>query len=398
VTVLGRTFIATVLVHLMHITLMRSHSLSTASITFLGGLLASGAACVSHEAPPKQGDVRARSSTLASPTATSNASVPAEAGVATTPAPSDSTEVRHTALALEHQRNLLLQFYPEPGEARSAAEATCLAKTSGAEANSPAALESTAKCILRRHFSDPRAEALALGLFHDRRIAVSAEHSHTMDGGYRGMIEVKGTLPEAAARKHLEWSSAAFAKHQAFRKAFAASAKVDEAELPYFVTPKSLRFFTSSPRPTPSAYAIDEKIAYNLIGTLMQTEASVEETLLHEVFHLNDQAHKNWSLRALGGIHSRIHEKCGDRTPCLTRYSPGTTMVRGGTYYAFHKGNDAREYAAELMVRFYREVSKALAGKPVANAFKCQASENAEAWQAFLNEFWNGHDPLPACR
>jgi hypothetical protein len=291
-----------------------------------------------------------------------------------------------------------LRFYPEPGEARDAAKATCLTKPSGAEANATAAVETEAKCILHRNFSDPKAEALALSLFRDHRIAVSAEPSHTMDGGYRGMIEVKGTLPEAASRKHLEWSIAAFTKHQAFRKAFAASAKIAEAELPYFFSPKSLRFFTSSPRPTPSAYAIDEKIAYNLIGTLMQTEASVEETLLHEVFHLNDQAHKSWSLTALGGIHSRIHDKCGERTPCLTRYSPGTTMVRGGTYYAFHKGNDAREYAAELMVRFYREVSKALVGKPVTNAFKCQAPENAEAWQAFLNEFWKGYDPLPACR
>jgi hypothetical protein len=155
--------------------------------------------------------------------------------------------------------------------------------------------------------------------------------------------------------------------------------------------PAEVRFFRTEPKRTPSAYAIDTRIAYNIIGTLMQTRESVIETMVHEVFHLNDQAHKNWSETALGPIHAGLVAKCGKNTACLTPYAPGSTLVRGGTYYAFQPGNGPGEYAAELMVRIYRETMS-----PPKQPFKCVNNVNAEAQQKLTTEFF-GFDPAPAC-
>jgi hypothetical protein len=84
-------------------------------------------------------------------------------------------------------------------------------------------------------------------------------------------------------------------------------------------------------------------------------------------------------------------------------------MVRGGTYYAFQPGNDVREYAAELAVRYFKEQSAAIA--PTSSAdhpgggipfglktpFKCTGSENATSWKAMVLEFFGGIDLTVAC-
>jgi hypothetical protein len=249
------------------------------------------------------------------------------------------------------------------------------------------------RCLFRvRYGRDAQAEAKAFAIFEKVGVAATHERSHTMDGGYRGMVQIIATLPVGAERKHLEFSAQAFAvitQLEAKIRAAQQAASVQKQDS-YRFFPAELRFFRTLPKKTPSAYAIDDRIAYNVIGTLMQTQDSVTETMVHEIFHLNDQRHQDWSTK-LQPLQDRIIKKCGKDMACLSPYAPGTTVVRGGTYYAFQPGNDAREYAAELMTRLFREVMT-----PPKKAFKCKTPENAEAHLALVTEFF-GVDPAGPC-
>jgi hypothetical protein len=225
-------------------------------------------------------------------------------------------------------------------------------------------------------------------------VALTLERDHMMDGGYRGMVHIIPKAPIGADRRHLAFLRAALDTSAAFGSKVASLAPAPAPAKPsraYMFLPTEVRFFRTEPKRTPSAYAIETRIAYNLVGTLMQTRESVIETMVHEVFHLNDQAHNNWSETALAPIHARLVSKCAKNSACLAPYAPGTTMVRGGTYYAFQPGNGPGEYAAELMVRIYREVI-ARPKKP----FKCVNDVNAEAHQKLTTEFF-GFDPVPGC-
>ncbi len=134
-------------------------------------------------------------------------------------------------------------------------------------------------------------------------------------------------------------------------------------------------------------------------GSLLTSPGAVRETLFHELFHLNDEAHADWSHRALGAIFDSIVAKCGAHTACLTPYAPGTTKVRGGTYYPFQPGNDVGEYGAELALRYYLEQRAILRGEPLGRApFKCGPPENARAWRAIVSEFFGGVDRTQCSR
>ncbi len=148
----------------------------------------------------------------------------------------------------------------------------------------------------------------------------------------------------------------------------------------------------------PASTKSSRLIAYHLDGSLHTSEDAVRETMFHEIFHLNDQARDDWSVRALGPIFDRIVAKCGTRAACLAPYAPNDTMVRGGTYYAFQPGNGVREYAAELAVRYYKEERAALRGERQPRArFKCGNAENKAAWDAFVAELFGGVDRAPPC-
>lgn len=225
-------------------------------------------------------------------------------------------------------------------------------------------------------------------------VRCTVEEDHMMDGGYRGMVHIVPQAPLGPYGKHLDFLDAALHASRTFERALADAAhgrSPTPLATPYRFVPSEVRFFRSEPKRTPSAYAVDMRIAYNVIGTLMQTEESVVETMIHEVFHLNDQVHGDWSTRRLSALHTRIVEKCKSSTVCLTPYAPGSTQVRGGTYYAFQPGNGPGEYAAEWMVRIYREVVH-----PVSRPFKCLRPENAEAHAALTQEFF-GFDPVAQC-
>ena len=139
-------------------------------------------------------------------------------------------------------------------------------------------------------------------------------------------------------------------------------------------------------------------MAYNVNGSIDTSADRVRETLFHEIFHLDDADHGDWSPRHLTSIQDAIERKCGTRTPCLAPYAPTSTIVRRGTFYAFQPGNDVHEYAAEVALRWYEEQRAVVRGEPrVRPAFKCGPDENRRAWEAIAEEFFGGADLVPGC-
>ncbi len=258
------------------------------------------------------------------------------------------------------------------------------------------------RCLIEaRYEGDGAARREALALYDETGTVAGIERPHTMDGGYRGMIEIVPELPVGRHRRLLTWVLAANRGYQTFFDGLQARAS---APLGFRWRSLEMRFFRSVGRTTPSAYAIRWTVAFNVSGSLHRSEDAVRETLFHEVFHLNDEAHGRWSDEALGGIYEGIVERCKDGrgkpvTSCLRPFAPHGTMVRGGTFYAFQPGNDVREYAAELAIRYYREHQLILAGRRLDRpAFKCGSPENARAWSLIAGEFFAGVDLVPPCR
>jgi hypothetical protein len=254
-------------------------------------------------------------------------------------------------------------------------------------------------CLLRLRLADDRAAAdAAVALYDEVGTVVGLEREHVMDGGWRGHIRLVPQAPTGRDRRHLEWLLSATRDFNEFFTDLETRGDVDR----YRWHPIELRFFRSVGRTTPSAYAANWGIAYNVSGSLHSSADAVRETLFHEVFHLNDDAHGDWSREHLTPTFDSIMERCssGGRpsTPCLAPFAPGDTMVRGGTFYAFQPGNGVWEYAAELAVRYYREHREVLAGRALAKApFKCGPEENARVWKLFVAEFFAGIDATPAC-
>jgi hypothetical protein len=244
--------------------------------------------------------------------------------------------------------------------------------------------------------ADPRAVTIAADLCARTGTTVGVEAAQTMDGGFRGVIHIEPAFPVGPLRTHLAWVAAALEAHDDFLRALEPMAL---APVRYRWKPLAIEFFKSVGGHRPSAYAHDWTIAYNVTGSLNLSADDVRETLFHEIFHLNDEAHGDWSVTALSGLYDPIVTRCGTRMACLAPYAPNRTVVRGGTYYAFQPGNgrSVREYAAELAVRYYREERAAQGGRPERPPFKCGQPENARAWRLLLDEFFGGLDRTPEC-
>lgn len=261
--------------------------------------------------------------------------------------------------------------------------------------------EAKIRCLLRVRFAgDEAARELAIGFYDELGSVTGIIREHDMDGGWRGQIHLVPELPTGQYRKHLQWVKSGFEDIDAFFAALQARRPKD-SRARYRHRALAFRFLRSVGRTTPSAYAQGWNVSYNVSGSLHANADAVRETLFHEVFHSNDGDHGGgvgqWSERALAPIVDAILQKCGYKTPCLTPYAPGTTMVRGGTYYAFQKGNGVGEYAAELATRYYLEHRAVLRGeRPSKGAFKCGPPENARAWGLIADEFF-GVDLTPAC-
>ena len=254
--------------------------------------------------------------------------------------------------------------------------------------------------IDKRFAADANARALATKLYADTGDVAGVGSDEIMDGGYRGKIHLVPELPVGGYRKHLAWVAAGMTSIDGFfTKQFTAKAPA------YRWRDLAFRFVRSVGKHTPSAFALIAPgdvwtIEYNVEGSLLTSDDGVRETMFHELFHTNDENHKDWSANTLATDYKAIVKKCGTKMSCLAPYAPNDTFVRGGTYYAFQQnnGNSVHEYAAELAVRYFNEQREMLAaGKLAKPAFKCGATENARAWQAMVDEFFGGRDLVPAC-
>jgi hypothetical protein len=255
----------------------------------------------------------------------------------------------------------------------------------------------TVECLIEaRYRGDAEAQKLALALFADTGDVAGVGADEVMDGGYRGKIHLVPQPPVAKYRQQLAWTVAALRDIDAF---FAAQFTAD-TQPAYRWRALGLRYVRSVGKRTPSAWAGNWRVNYNVDGSLMTSATSVRETLFHEVFHLNDEHHGDWSRKTLGASYDAIVARCGTDERCLAPFAPNDTVVRGGTYYAFqpNNGDGVHEYAAELAVRYFKEQTEMrVAGKLSRRAFKCGPAGNGRAWQALVDEFFAGVDRVPAC-
>ena len=255
------------------------------------------------------------------------------------------------------------------------------------------------RCLIDVRFGGaPAEDALAVGLHERAGHVLGVEREHQMDGGFRGTLHLVPERPVGRHRRHLEWIAAALDDFDAFFTSVAARAP---RPLRYRWRALAFRFFRSVGRTTPSAYADGWTVAYNVSGSLHRSADSVRETLFHELFHLNDSDHGDWSARRLRSAFDGIVARCPSlRRDCLAPWAPGTTTVRGGTFYAFQpdNGDPVHEYAAELALRWYREHRVALRTGGQVRSFRCGPAPNAEVWSAIADEFFGGADLVAPCR
>ncbi len=257
------------------------------------------------------------------------------------------------------------------------------------------------RCLIEKRYErEPSAQVLALDLFDKSGHVAGVEAEHMMDGGFRGMIHIVPEWPVRQYKKHLEWVNASARDFDAF---FDKLGQKSDKAIRYRHRAIAFKFMRSVNRRTPSAYASEWTIGYNVSGSLHASVDAVRETLFHEIFHLNDANRVNsgsWSSKFLRPTHDAILALCSTRITCLTPYAPMPTMVRGGTYYAFqpNNGDAVHEYGAELATRYYREHRAILRNEKLpSRPFKCGPKENADAWKLLVDEFFAGIDLTPPC-
>jgi hypothetical protein len=293
---------------------------------------------------------------------------------------------------------------PAPGSASASASASAPVPVSPpasapaptptpTSAPTPTPASADRDAIAARFASDPESARLALALFDRDATIADTLPAQVFDGGYRGILHLVPALPVGADRPPLAWVDGALADFDDF---FAGLAK--HATLRYRWQHLTFRFFRTVGNTTPNAFAEGWTIAYNVHGSINQGADATRETLFHEIFHLDDADHGDWSPAHLTALQGTIEARCGTRIPCLKPYAPTSTIVRNGTYYAFQPGNDVHEYAAEVSLRWYREQRAMLRGDPpVRPSFKCGPEENGRAWEAIASEFFGGVDLVPRC-
>lgn len=268
-------------------------------------------------------------------------------------------------------------------------------RTDGLRKSCPPALERDARvrCLIAlRYEEDTRSRDLALDLYKETGSLAGLLPEETSDDGHGRKVHLMPARPVGSYREHLEWILAALRDYARFREGIGAHGEVHFRDRPLH-----FRFFYSETGGHPSAFAVNRNVGYNLFGALNVSGEAVRDTLFHEIFHLNDAWHGDWSKAALAPIFDRITARCGKKTSCLAPHSPTDTRM-GGTFYAFHPSGGVKEYAAELALRYYREHRLVLEKKPLpVAAFKCGPAENAEAWGLLAAEMFGGVDLVPAC-
>ena len=255
-------------------------------------------------------------------------------------------------------------------------------------------------CLIGRLYAkDSSARDLALDLYRDSGDVAGVERSFTMNGGFRGTIQIVPELPIGKYVDRLAWVTHSAKDFDDFFRDVQAAAPGKSVK--YRWRAVTIKFFRSVNRTTPSAFASPWTFSFNVDGSLLRNETGVRETLFHEFFHMNDAGHDDWSPKHFQTDYDAILKKCGASIPCLDPYAPNDTKVIGGTYYAFQQNNGSpvREYAAELALRWYKEHRALLRHEkpPFVKAFKCGPPENARSWSAIVAEFFGGIDLVPPC-
>lgn len=261
----------------------------------------------------------------------------------------------------------------------------------GCETPSDACLR---EAIAAAYADDAAAGDAALALFARHGTVAGVEAAFTMDGGFRGLIDLVPARPVGRDVRHLR---AVLAAHDSIEETLASLREVAVRAVTYRHRALVYRFTESVGRTTPSAYASEWHVAFNVRGSLHRNPDAVRRTIVHEVLHLNEGGAGALAER-LRPIHARILARCGTRTACLAPYAPQPVRVRGGTYYAFQpdNGDAVDEYAADLASRFLEEQRAALRGAR-ARSWKCQNGENAEAYEAVAAHYFGGADRTRAC-
>ena len=261
------------------------------------------------------------------------------------------------------------------------------------------ATEARVACLISaRYAADPGARDIALTLYRESGGVAGVLPAETYDGGYRGQLQLVPALPVGGFRDHLVRVRDAARDIDAFFRSMAPAA---HAPVAYRWRNIDVQFFRSVGRTTPSAFASEDhwRIAYNVSGSLNTSAPAVRETIFHELFHMNDWAHDDWSSHALAPIVAGIIVRCGTNRACLAPYTPTDVVVPGGTYYAFQPGPPtALEYAAELAVRYHDEQRARMDGRTFEKPpFKCGPPENARSWALMVDAFFGGADLVPPC-
>lgn len=256
--------------------------------------------------------------------------------------------------------------------------------------------------ILLRYADDAQAREMAIQLYDRVEVVAGLESAYVAEFGYRGTIRIVPERPIGRFRTHLAWIRDGFAD---IDRVYAELGKRAGKPLRYRWKGLELRFFRSVGRNTPSAYANRWYFGYNVDGSLLHSAQGVRDTLVHEIFHMNDFEHGGWSAAALQTAYDGILARCpiprGGKWPtrkCLAPWAPAATTVKGGTYYAFQPGNGVEEYGAELGLRYFQEQLEALSGRPPAVPFKCRNAINAAVWSRLAAEFYAGADAVPECK
>lgn len=251
--------------------------------------------------------------------------------------------------------------------------------------------------IAKRYERDPAAATAARTLFDRYRIVAGVERASRMDGGYRGLIELVPAWPVGRRSRMLTWVLDA---HERIERVLASTRAIATRPVAYEHRGITYRFVRSVGRRTPSAYASDWTIGFNVEGSLHRNRDAVANTLVHEILHLNDESDR-FTATALRAIHTRILERCAGSSRCLATFAPTRVRVRGGTYYSFQpdNGDAVVEYGAELASRWFEEHERiARDGRLRTTPFRCLAPENAEAYRLIADRFFGGVDRTPPCR
>jgi hypothetical protein len=256
-----------------------------------------------------------------------------------------------------------------------------------------------AHCLIQARYSDDKTGlATALAFYDEFGSIPGVEGEHDMEGGFRGTIHIVPERPIGKYQAHFDWILAA---QRDIRDVFKAIEEKKAHDVRYRYKPIGWKFMRSVNRTTPSAYASNWRVGYNVSGSLNKSMSAVRDTMVHEIFHDNDGEAGDWSRATLGTLYDGIVAKCGTKIPCLTPYTPMKTTVRGGTYYAFQpdNGDAVHEYAAELASRYYLETRAVIRGEVYPDGrFKCGPDENAKSWAAIVEMFFGGVDLVPACK